>query len=119
MPQGDRLALSERMNILEGNVEQQMEDLKRASRDRQNIIHNMCYGVGVKVDILQAILLETISMLDPAVKEKVLAPENTERIAERAKAELQKRMDMLGWGDEEGTAPLDQLMEDNDRASSD
>ena len=77
-----------------------------------NILYNSLFGITVKLDMLQTILMQVIAEMDPTVKIKVLSEENLKKIAETVTEEVQTRLDIMGFGDTRATAPLDQLIAD-------
>jgi hypothetical protein len=112
------MALREEFNKLEETLTRGLDDLKRKQKDHLEILYNTVYGIGVKIDILQAIILETINELSDEVKTKVLNDNNLDRISAEATEGLQRRMDMLGWGDNPQEAPMRQFLEDKERVDS-
>jgi hypothetical protein len=112
------MALSEKLEALEKKMTQELDDLRQRQKDHLEILYNTVYGLGVKIDILQAIILETINELSDEVKTKVLNQNNLDRIAAEAQEGLQRRMDMIGWGDNPEEAPMRQLLEDKERVDS-
>lgn len=112
------MALREEISKLEETLTRNLDDLKQRQKDHLEILYNTVYGLGVKIDILQAIILETINELSDEVKTKVLNQNNLDRIAAEAQEGLQRRMDMIGWGDNPEEAPMRQLLEDKERVDS-
>ena len=112
------MALREEFTELEKTVTRELENIRDQHKDRLEIFYNSMYGLGVKIDILQAIVLETINELSDEVKAKVLNQNNLDRIATEAQESLQKRMDMMGFGDHPEDAPMNQVMEDKERVGN-
>ena len=112
------MALTEKLNALDQQVNTKIDNAVRSIHDSLETLHNMIYGVGIKTDILQAIVLETIAELSPEVKTKVLNQNNLKRISDEAEVQLQKRLDQLGFGDNKDEAPLEHLIEDKEKVDA-
>lgn len=109
------MAMSDKLETLRKELDEIVEQQKKY-RDHVEVVYNFAYGLGIKIDILQAIVLETINELAPEVKAKVLNDSNFNRIVAECQEVLEKRMDAIGWKEDAETAPVRQFIEDQKRA---
>lgn len=99
-----------------------MDDIEEAMNKftaTQEMLYNMVFGMAVKIDMLQAIIMQILDKLDSEIKDKVMNISNLQKLADTVTSVVQERLDTMAFGDKEraDSAPLDQMIEDSARAN--